>query len=76
MGTTDCSVERRREGRGGKQNPWREEGKGKSRHKAKCLGVVAAPAGHGVSCSKSPPGIRNKDSKLLKYGSRRGWSGE
>lgn len=54
-------------GRGGGETDRGQEGRQrKSKPTTRCSeGVVAAPAGHRVPCSKSPPGTRNKDSKLL-----------
>lgn len=69
---TDCSMERgrrsegRAHGRGGETDRGQEGRQRKSKPTTRCSeGVVAAPAGHRVPCSKSPPGTRNKDSKLL-----------
>lgn len=51
------------------RNPWkggrdRQRTEGRKGRKEQCSeGVVAAPAGHRVPCSKSSPGTRNKDSK-------------
>lgn len=62
------------------RNPWKGGREGRSKHTTtQCSeGVVAAPAGHRVPCSKSSPGTRNKDSKqkTAKSWHLQGWGGE